>query len=68
MTNTYTAWAIRLKDGSLVPAMYGMAGPLLLMTKAEAKDEVRGRKTLTWVGIEPGTPVRVTFIVREVAR
>ena len=64
MTNTYTAWTIRLKDGSLVPAVLG-AGPMLCRSKSHAKDEVRGRKS---VGMEPGTPVRVTFIVREVAR
>jgi len=65
MTNTYTAWAIRLKDGSLVPAVCGFAGPLLLKTKTEAKNEARRRK---YCVLEPGTPVRVTFIVREVAR
>ena len=64
MTNTYTAWAIRLKDGSLVPAVLG-AGPMLLRSKSKAKNEVGGRAS---VGLEPGTPVRVTFIVREVAR
>ena len=65
MTNTYAAWAVRLKDGSLIPAVCGFAGPLLLKTKTEAKNEVCSRK---YCELEPGTPVRVTFIVREVAR
>ena len=65
MTNTYTAWAIRLKDGSLVPAMQGLAGPLLLETNATAKSEVHGRAC---VGMEPGKIVKVTFTVREVAK
>ena len=64
MKNQYTAWAIRLKDGRLVPAVLG-AGPMLCRSKSHAKDEVGGRKA---VGLEPGTPVRVTFIVREVAK
>ena len=65
MKNQYTAWAIRLKDGGLFPAVRGLAGPLLLKTKVEAEDEVRGRKS---VGFEPGKPVKVTFTVREVER
>ena len=64
MKNQYTAWAIRLKDGSLVPAVRS-TGPMLCLLKAYAQDEIRGRAS---VGLEPGTPVRVTFIVREVAR
>ena len=64
MTNTYTAWTIRLKDGSLGPS-FAAPGPLLCRSKDRAKSEVRGRAS---VKLEPGTPVRVTFIVREVAR
>ena len=64
MKNQYTAWAIRLKDWSLVPAVFG-AGPMLLRTKSKAKNEIRGRAS---VKLEPGMPVKVTFVVREVAR
>ena len=65
MQNTYTAWAIRLMDRSLVPAAFGMPGPMLLRSKSKAKDEVRGRKI---VGMEPGVVVKVTFTVREVVK
>jgi hypothetical protein len=65
MKNQYTAWAIRLADGSLVPALFGMPGPLILRTKQEARYEVRGRKSVKW---EPGTVVRVTVTVREVVK
>ena len=65
MTNTYTAWAIRLTGGSLVPAMHGMPGPLLRWTKAGVNDEIRGRKSVGW---EPGTAVKVILVVREVVK